>query len=95
MTRLSIAIPVYNEEAVVPELLQRVRAVHTEIPGGPHELLFVDAGSSDRTVQLLEAAAEDDPRMRIVVLSRNFGHQAAFSAEACTSTASPRVRASA
>ena len=80
MTRLSIAIPVYNEEAVVPELLQRVRAVLTAIPGGPHELLFVDDGSSDRTVQLLEAAAEEDPRIRIVVLSRNFGHQAAFSA---------------
>ena len=80
MTRLSIAIPVFNEEAVVPELLQRVRAVLTAIPGGPHELLFVDDGSSDRTVQLLEAAAEDDPRIRIVVLSRNFGHQAAFSA---------------
>jgi polyisoprenyl-phosphate glycosyltransferase len=80
VTRLSIAIPVYNEEAVVPELLQRVRAVLTAIPGGPHELLFVDDGSSDRTVQLLEAAAEEDPRIRIVVLSRNFGHQAAFSA---------------
>ena len=57
-----------------------MRAVLTTIPGGPHELLFVDDGSSDRTVQLLEAAAEDDPRIRIVVLSRNFGHQAAFSA---------------
>ena len=80
MTRLSIAIPVFNEEAVVPELLQRVRAVLTAIPGGPHELLFVDDGSSDRTVQLLEAAAQEDSRIRVVVLSRNFGHQAAFSA---------------
>ncbi len=80
MTRLSIAIPVFNEEAVVPELLQRVRAVLTAIPGGPHELLFVDDGSSDRTVQLLDAAAQDDSRIRVIVLSRNFGHQAAFSA---------------
>ena len=78
--QLSIAIPVFNEEAVVPELLQRVRAVLTAIPGGPHEMVFVDDGSSDRTVQLLAAAAQDDSRLRVVVLSRNFGHQAAFSA---------------
>lgn len=80
MTRLSIAIPVFNEETVVPELLRRVRAVLSTLPGGPHELLFVDDGSSDRTVELLEAAAREDPRVRVVVLSRNFGHQAAFSA---------------
>ena len=80
MTRLSIAIPVFNEEAVVPELLQRVRAVLDTIADGPHEIVFVDDGSSDRTVELLGRAAADDPRIRIVVLSRNFGHQAAFSA---------------
>jgi len=80
MIRLSIAIPVFNEEAVVPELLQRVRAVLATVAGGPHELLFVDDGSSDRTVELLEAAAQQDPQIRVVVLSRNFGHQAAFSA---------------
>jgi dolichol-phosphate mannosyltransferase len=80
MTRLSIAIPVFNEEAVVPELLTRVGNVLEAIPGGPHELLFVDDGSSDRTVELLQQAADRDARIRVVVLSRNFGHQAAFSA---------------
>lgn len=80
MTRVSVAIPVFNEEQVVPALLQRVGAVLARLPGGPHELLFVDDGSTDRTLELLEAAATEDPRIRVVVLSRNFGHQAAFSA---------------
>lgn len=80
MSRLSIAIPVFNEEAILPELLRRVRAVLDTLPGGPHELLLVDDGSSDRSAELLEAAVRDDPRVRVVVLSRNFGHQAALSA---------------
>jgi glycosyltransferase involved in cell wall biosynthesis len=77
---LSIAVPIYNEESTIPELLQRMRAVLDQIPGGPHELLFVDDGSSDRTLQLLEQAAYADPRISVIALSRNFGHQAALSA---------------
>jgi glycosyltransferase involved in cell wall biosynthesis len=77
---LSIAIPIYNEESTIPELLQRTRAVLDHTPGGPHELLFVDDGSSDRTLQLLEQAARSDPRISVIALSRNFGHQAALSA---------------
>jgi glycosyltransferase involved in cell wall biosynthesis len=78
--RLSVAIPVHNEESVLPELLRRLGAVAGQIPGGPHEFVFVDDGSTDRTTQLLEAAAENDPRVVAIVLSRNFGHQAALSA---------------
>ena len=80
MTRVSVAVPVFNEEQVVPELVQRITAVFDGLPGGPHEMVFVDDGSSDRTLELLAAAADNDPRIRVVVLSRNFGHQAAFSA---------------
>lgn len=80
MTRVSVAIPVYNEQAVMPVLLTRLRAVVSAIPGGPHELLFVDDGSSDLTTEILRAAAIDDPRIVVVALSRNFGHQAAISA---------------
>ncbi|MFO7302814.1 MAG: glycosyltransferase family 2 protein [Acidobacteriota bacterium] len=78
--RLSVAVPLYNEEANVPELLRRVAAVLDAVPGGPHELVCVDDGSSDRTVELVSAAAAADPRITLVVLSRNFGHQAALSA---------------
>jgi dolichol-phosphate mannosyltransferase len=78
--RLSVAIPVHNEESVLPELLRRVRAVLDQIPGGPHEIVFADDGSSDRTIELIEAAAQEDPRILAISLSRNYGHQAALSA---------------
>ncbi|MGA9977908.1 MAG: glycosyltransferase family 2 protein [Candidatus Sulfotelmatobacter sp.] len=77
---ISIAIPVYNEEAVLPELLRRTRAVLDQIPGSPHQIVFVDDGSSDHTGELLEAAAKKDPRLVVVDLSRNFGHQTALGA---------------
>jgi glycosyltransferase involved in cell wall biosynthesis len=77
---VSVAIPLYNEEAVLPELLRRTRTVLDEMPGGPHQIVLVDDGSSDRTWELLEEAAENDPRLVIVELSRNFGHQIALGA---------------
>jgi glycosyltransferase involved in cell wall biosynthesis len=78
---VSLAIPVYNEEAIVPELLRRTRTVLDGIPGGPHQIVLVDDGSSDRTWELLETAAEqDDPRLVVIGLSRNFGHQIALGA---------------
>jgi polyisoprenyl-phosphate glycosyltransferase len=78
--RLSVGIPVYNEQQVIPELLTRLTRVLDAIPGGPHEMLFVDDGSADQSRALLIDAARRDPRIRLVVLSRNFGHQAALSA---------------
>jgi polyisoprenyl-phosphate glycosyltransferase len=78
--RVSVAIPVYNEELVVPELLRRVGAVLDGIPGGPHEIVIVDDGSRDQTLPMLRAAAATDPRLVVVALSRNFGHQAALTA---------------
>jgi dolichol-phosphate mannosyltransferase len=78
--RLSVAIPLHNEEAGIPELLRRVGAVLDTIPGGPHEMVLVDDGSTDRTLELLEAEARRDSRLVVVSLSRNFGHQPALSA---------------
>jgi len=78
--RLSVAIPVHNEESVLPELLQRLRKVLEELPGGPHEIVFVDDGSTDGTFDRLGAAAREDSRIIAISLSRNFGHQAAISA---------------
>jgi len=78
--RLSVAIPVHNEEGVLPELLKRVRTVLDQIPGGPHEVVFSDDGSSDKTLALIEEAAQEDPRIQAISLSRNYGHQAALSA---------------
>lgn len=78
--RVSVAISLYNEERVLAELLQRVRGVLSALPGGPHELVFVDDGSSDRTFDILAEAAAADPRIVVISLSRNFGHQSALCA---------------
>jgi dolichol-phosphate mannosyltransferase len=78
--RVSTAIALFNEEEVLPELFQRLTAVLDDVPGGPHELVFVDDGSTDGTFELLVEAAARDRRVVAVRLSRNFGHQAALTA---------------
>jgi dolichol-phosphate mannosyltransferase len=79
-SRFSVAIPIHNEESVLPELLRRLRAVLDNVAGGPHEIVFVDDGSTDRTFEMLAEAAKQDERIVVVSLSRNFGHQAAITA---------------
>ena len=78
--KVSIAIPVYNEETIVEELLRRCLAVLDSMPYGPHEIVLVDDGSTDRTWALIQQASAQDGRVIGVTLSRNFGHQAAIGA---------------
>jgi polyisoprenyl-phosphate glycosyltransferase len=78
--RVSVVIPILNEETVLPELLRRVRAALDRVPGGPHEIIIVDDGSTDATLDTLRRESQEDDRLVGVVLSRNFGHQAALSA---------------
>lgn len=77
---ISVAIPVYNEELIVNELIDRTTEVLDSMPAGPHQIVLVDDGSTDRTYELLEQAAQRDPRIVVVSLSRNFGHQTALAA---------------
>jgi len=78
--RVSVAIPLHNEALGVHLLLSRLGAVLDGIAGGPHEIVLVDDGSTDNTLEILDAAAKVDPRLVVVALSRNFGHQVALSA---------------
>lgn len=78
--RISVAIALHDEETVFPELHRRLAATLDALPGGPHEMVFVDDGSTDRTFELIADAAATDPRVVGLRLSRNFGHQAALTA---------------
>lgn len=78
--RVALAVPFYNEEEVAPRFLQRALAVLDGLPGGPHQVVCVDDGSVDGTLAILEDAARRDPRVLVVALSRNFGHQVALTA---------------
>ena len=79
--RVSVVIPVYNEEGNLPELLPRLASV-MDATGQPYELVFVDDGSSDGSLAFLKDAARRRPdRVRVLELARNFGqHQAILAA---------------
>lgn len=76
---LSLVIPVYNEEGLIHELFDRVKHAAESI-GQHFEVILVDDGSTDSTLKQLEICHEQDKRFKIVSLSRNFGHQAAYTA---------------
>jgi dolichol-phosphate mannosyltransferase len=74
---LSVVAPVYNEEGTLEEFYSRVCAA---LEGLQFELVLVDDGSSDRSPAILSELASTDPRVHVVFLSRNFGHQTALTA---------------
>jgi glycosyltransferase involved in cell wall biosynthesis len=76
---LSLVIPMYNEEEVFPILKAELTRVKAELPC-PVEVILVDDGSADATYQLMHAWAAEDPAIKIIALSRNFGHQIAVTA---------------
>jgi glycosyltransferase involved in cell wall biosynthesis len=76
---LSVVVPCYNEEAVLAES-HRALLQHTQGLGLEVEVVYVDDGSTDRTADLLRRLAAEDPRVRFLRLSRNFGHQIAATA---------------
>ena len=77
---LSVIIPCYNEEPVLRATHERLTGVLTELPWLDYELLYVNDGSMDHTQQILTQLQLHDPRVRVLRLSRNFGHQIAVTA---------------
>jgi len=76
---LSVVVPCFNEEEGIQECYRRLIAVLDALPE-PFELVFVNDGSWDSTYPQLLAIQHSDPRVVLVELSRNFGHQKAVSA---------------
>jgi dolichol-phosphate mannosyltransferase len=76
---VSVVIPIYNEKEVLPRLLARLEQLRTALDAAV-EVVFVNDGSSDGSLELLKRAAASRDWIRLVDLSRNFGHQAALTA---------------
>jgi polyisoprenyl-phosphate glycosyltransferase len=85
---ISVVAPVFNEEGTIEAFCDRVRAT---LEGSPFELLLVDDGSSDGTGAALAQIASVDPGVKVLSLSRNFGHQAALTAGLDAASGNPVV----
>ena len=77
--QISVIVPVYNEEANISELYGRLKAVLAST-GKTYEMVFVDDGSRDKSLDMLKAFAAKDPAVTVMEFSRNFGQHAAVMA---------------
>jgi len=77
--KYSIVIPLYNEEGILPVLVERLQEIIAKFDG-PAEVVMVDDGSRDATYQLAMETSAKDPRFKLIQFSRNFGHQMAITA---------------
>lgn len=71
---VGVVLPCYNEEGNIDELYERLTTVFAGLPQYTYELLFVDNASSDATVEKIKSLIVRDPRVRLIVNARNFGH---------------------
>jgi glycosyltransferase involved in cell wall biosynthesis len=79
---LSVIIPIFNEAAVIDELRRRLAEVMGKLEGSVRswEVIFIDDGSKDTSLELLREMARAEPRYKVVSFARNFGHQLAITA---------------
>ena len=77
--KLSIVIPIYNEEELIDTLVERTRNAIISLTDD-FEIICVNDGSTDRSLEKLVQSHHKDKRLKIISLSRNFGHQAAYTA---------------
>ena len=78
--KISVVIPMYYEEEVAQECYDRIRDILEKIENYDHEIIFVNDGSKDRTLEILENIASKDDNVKVISFSRNFGHQCAVTA---------------
>lgn len=80
MKKLSLIISVYNEEAVLEKFYKAFCSIeqNLEYGGGGYELIFVNDGSTDASMNILEVIAQQNKNVRVISFSRNFGHEAAM-----------------
>ncbi len=77
---VSAILPVYNERENLETLMTRLPPVLESAADGSFEIVFVDDGSRDGSAEILDSISANDPRVRVIHFSRNFGHQAALQA---------------
>jgi dolichol-phosphate mannosyltransferase len=86
MKKISIVVPMYNEEKVIPLFFAEINRVMSSIPQYQFELVIVNDGSKDQTLSLLKVQQTKQSNLIIVNLSRNFGHEPAVAAGIKTAT---------
>lgn len=80
MKKISIVIPMYYEEEVANECYGRIKKVLSSISNYTYEIIFVNDGSKDKTLEILDDISSKDKNVKVISFSRNFGHQAAVTA---------------
>ncbi|MBQ6991566.1 MAG: glycosyltransferase family 2 protein [Clostridia bacterium] len=81
MKKISVVVPMYYEEEVAEECYIRLKKVLNELSNEyEHEIIFINDGSKDKTLEILETLASNDKNVKIISFSRNFGHQCAVTA---------------
>lgn len=80
MKKISVVIPMYFEESVAEECYNRVKNVLEKLENYDYEIVFVNDGSTDKTLSIIENISKENKKVKVLSFSRNFGHQAAVTA---------------
>lgn len=80
MKKISVVIPMYYEEEVARKCYEKMTEVLTKIEDYEYEIICINDGSKDKTLQILEEIAEQDKNVKVISFARNFGHQCAVTA---------------
>lgn len=80
MKKISVVVPMYYEEEVAKECYTRLKNVLEKIENYNYEIIFVNDGSKDKTLEILKEIAKENKKVKIISFSRNFGHQCAVTA---------------